>query len=205
MLNTNIMGENSRDTTIANAERSYNTTTGNANLTKTTSDSNLNDENATSVANNERTKGTGLANNQRNYDTATADAQDNYNRVDVNINYNRESAGVSPNIEHGAASGDYLTYTTGHYLYQFILRQPDELTAKNVNNMFDQFGYTWDETVNGQEVQHATLVNRNRSFNFWQMDNIVFKPTRIKQSYLTAIKQLFENGVRIWRKEALSD
>ena len=205
MLNTNIMGENSRDTTIANAERSYNTTTGNANLTKTTSDSNLNDENTTSVANNERTTNTGLANNQRNYDTATADAQDNFNRVDVNINYNREAAGVSPNIEHGTASGDYLTYTTGHYLYQFILRQPDELTAKNVNNMFDQFGYTWDETVNGQDVQHATLVNRNRNFNYWQMDNIVFKPTRIKQSYLTAIKQLFENGVRIWRKEALSD
>lgn len=205
MLNTNVMGENSRDTTIANAERSYNTTTGNATLSKTTSDSNLNDENTTSVANNERTKDTGLANNQRSYDTANANAQDNYNRVDVNINYNREAAAVSPNIEHGAASGDYLTYTTGHYLYQFILRQPDELTAKNVNNMFDQFGYTWDEMVNGQDVQHATLVNRNRDFNYWQMDNITFKPTRIKQSYLTAIKQLFENGVRIWRKEAISD
>lgn len=204
-MNTNLMAQYSHDTTIANAERSYTTTTGNATLSKTTSDSNLNDENATSVSNNERSTTTNLAINQRNYDTATADAQDNYNRVDVGINYSRESAGVTPNIEHGAAAGDYLTYTTGHYLYQFILRQPDELTAKNVDSMFDQFGYTWDEVLANQEILHTRLVNRDRDFNYWELDQIVFQPTKIKQSYLTAIKQMFESGVRIWRKGAISD
>lgn len=184
---TNI--QNIYDTSIANNLATYNTTSTNLTADKTTGDSN-----------NNRSLNTTLANNTRSYNTAMANAQDEYNRVDVNINRYRESMRVGDILQRGESSGDYFQYNTGRLHFQFLIRKPDSKTLANIESMFDNFGYTWDEYIG--DIQNYVTGDK---FNYWQIDDILFKPTKLKQNYIDKIRNMFANGVRMWKVEAIND
>ena len=60
----------------------------------------------------------------------------------------------------------------------------------------------WDGFV--VDIDHSRFINPNRNNNYWQMDDILFEPMKIKQQYIRKIKDMFANGVRMWDVEALT-
>ena len=191
--------DNSRTTNLTNINRSNTTEVANINRNYNTETANIAESYATSTGNTNRSYNTAIANTTRSYNTAMANAQDNYNRVGTNIQFDREASAVADILERGNPSGDYFQYSTGRLAYQFVIRKPDPQTLNNIESMFDNYGYTWDKYI-GNISDYVT----GDQFNYWQMDDILFKPTKIKQNYLNKIRQMFKDGVRIWKVEALS-
>ena len=191
--------DDSLATNLANINRSNTTEVANINRNYNTETANIAESFATSTGNTNRSYDTAIANTTRSYNTAMANAQDNYNRVGTNIQFDREASAVADILERGNSSGDYFQYSTGRLAYQFVIRKPDPQTLDNIESMFDNYGYTWDKYI-GSISDYVT----GNQFNYWQMDDILFKPTKIKQNYLNRIRQMFKDGVRIWKVEALS-
>lgn len=191
--------DDSFTTATGNINRSYSTDTANINRSYNTSVSNNADSYNTSVANTNRSYDTTKANITRSYNTAMANAEDNYNRVDTNINFDREASAVGDILERGNNGGDHFQYSVGRLVYQFVIRKPDSKSLNNIESMFDNYGYSWDEYV-GEITEYVDTDK----FNYWQMDDILFKPTNVKQIYLNKIRDMFKNGVRIWKVEAIS-
>lgn len=191
--------DNSQTTNLANINRSNATEVANINRNYATETANVSASYSTSTGNTNRSYNTSIANIGRSYDTAMANAKDNYNRVGTNIQFDRESSAVADILERGNAGGDYFQYSTGRLVFQFVIRKPDPATLSNIESMFDNYGYTWDKYI-GNITDYVT----GDKFNYWQMDDILFKPTRIKQVYLNKIRQMFKDGVRIWKVEALA-
>lgn len=200
--NADSIAQTNHDVASANITRDYNTTTFNANNSHDVAEQNIADDKTTGDNNNTRSRDLSLGINTNNFNTTAADITDNFNRVDVNINYDREQSMVSGNLERGGASGSYYDYTTGNLAYQFIIRKPDQKSQGNLESLFDNYGYTWDEFVVG--IDHSRFINPNRNNNYWQMDDILFEPMQIKQQYIRKIKDMFANGVRMWDVEALN-
>lgn len=191
--------DNSQTTNLANINRSNATEVANINRNYTTETANITASYNTSAGNTNRSYDTAIANTTRSYNTAMANAEDNYNRVGTNIQFDREASAVADILERGNPSGDYFQYSTGRLVFQFVIRKPDPATLGNIESMFDNYGYTWDKYIG-----NITNYVDGDKFNYWQMDDILFKPTRIKQVYLNKIRQMFKDGVRIWKVEALA-
>ena len=175
--------------------------------TKNTSDTIATNNHNTSASNIKRSLATSLAINEANRATSQANADDsktlsdritnnNYNRTLADIEIDRKNSYLENLVEYGVAGGDYHTPQTLGYGYQLVVRYPTTTNMRKIQNMFDEYGYTWNEDVN--DIYASLMVDDDRKFNYWKLSDIKFSYMPTMERYRDSIRADLERGVRVW-------
>lgn len=188
-------------------EASHNTSSTIISNNKSTSDTIATNNHTVTADNIKRSQDTNLAINEANRATSQANANDsknlsdrittnNYNRTLADIEIDRKNSYLENLVEYGVAGGDYHTPQTLGYGYQFVVRYPSVSDMTKIDDMFDEYGYTWDEDI--RYIYSGLMVDDDRKFNYWKLSNIRFSNMPTMERYRDSIRADLERGVRVW-------
>lgn len=194
--NATTIAQNNYDTTSSNITDSDTTSRANANRSHTTTASNIKRSQDTSLAINEADRATSQANADDSKNLSDRITTNNYNRTLADIDIDRKNSYLENLVEYGVAGGDYHTPQTVGYGYQFVIRYPSQEDMAKIDDMFDEYGYTWNKDIH--DIYAVQMVDDNRKFNYWKLSDIRFSFMPTMERYRDSIRADLERGVRVW-------
>lgn len=186
--------DNNNQLSDTNTKNTANTTKNNATRTKNTGDSNATRSYDTSKANNQRTNATSLNNLEESRDatifalqTALEQAQQS-----TELDY-RNHLNDAPRT-YGATSGDATPDAFAYRGCQIRVKTQSESAIRQAGDQMLRYGYAYEGAWN------PPTLNVMKHYTYWQCSELwLDSDTDILNSAKRHIRDLFQNGVTVWR------
>lgn len=186
--------KNNNDLNTTNTNNSVATAKNNAARTKATGDANAGRSYDTSVANNGRTNATSLNNLGESRDATIFALQTELEQAQrsTELDY-RNHLNDAPRT-YGATSGDATPDAFAYRGCQIRVKTQSESAIRQAGDQMLRYGYAYEGAWN------PTTFNVMKRYTYWQCSELwLDSDTDILNSGKRHIRDLFQNGVTIWR------
>jgi len=186
--------KNNNDLTKTNTENSVATAKNNALRTKSTGDANADRSYDTSVDNNGRTNSTSLNNLGESRDATMFGLQIALEQAQrsAELDY-RNHLNDAPR-PYGHTSGDAIPDVFAYRGCQIRVKTQSESAIRQAGDQMLRYGYTYEGAWN------PTTFNVMKHYTYWQCSELwLDSDTDILNSGKRHIRDLFQNGVTVWR------
>lgn len=195
--NDKAITKNNNELSDKNTTNNVNTMKNNAARTKGTGDSNANRSYNTTVANNERTNTTSLNNLNESRDATTFALQTALEQAQqaTELDY-RNHRNDAPRA-YGSTSGDATPDVFAYRGYQIRVKTQSESAIRQAGDQMLRYGYAY----NGAWTPES--LNVMKHYTYWESSELwLDTDTHILDSGKRHIRNLFQNGVTVWRNPA---
>lgn len=186
--------KNNNDLNTTNTKNSAATTKNNATRTKATGDSNAGRSYDTSVANNGRTNTTSLNNLEESRDATMFGLQTALDQAQRSAELDYLNHRNDAPRAYGATSGDATPDAFAYRGCQIRVKTQSESAIRQAGDQMLRYGYAYEGAWN------PTTFNIMRHYTYWQCSELwLDSDTDILNSGKRHIRDLFQNGVTVWR------
>lgn len=186
--------KNNNDLNTTNTKNSVATTKNNAARTKATGDSNAGRSYDTSVSNNERNNSTSLTNLGESRDASIFGLQTALEQAQRSTELDYMNHLNDAPRTYGSTSGDATPDTFAYRGCQIRVKTQSESAIRQAGDQMLRYGYTYEGAWT------PSTFNVMKHYTYWQCSELwLDSDTDILNSVKRHIRDLFQNGVTVWR------
>lgn len=192
--NDKAITENDNELSNANATNTVNTMKNNAARTKATGDANAARSYDTGTANNRRTNATGLNNLAESRDASVFALQTALEQAQQSTELDYRNHRNDAPRAYGTTSGDATPDAFAYRGCQIRVKTQSESAIRQAGDQMLRYGYAYEGAWN------PTTFNVMKHYTYWQCSELwLDSDTDILNSGKRHIRDLFQNGVTVWR------
>ena len=185
------------DLSKTNTSNSATTTKNNASRSKATGDANATRAYNTSTANNQRSNATALNNLQESRDASTFALQTALEQAQQSAELDYRNHRNDAPRTYGTRSGDTTADLFAYRGFQIRVKTQPESAIRQAGDQMLRYGYAY----NGAWTPES--LNVMKHYTYWESSELwLDADTHILDSGKRHIRDLFQNGVTVWRDPA---
>lgn len=186
--------KNNNDLNTTNTKNNANTAKNNASRTKATGDSNAGRSYDTSKANNKRTNDTTLNNLKESRDASIFALQTTLEQTQQSTELDYQNHRNDAPQTYGTTSGDATADALAYRGCQIRVKTQSESAIRQAGDQMLRYGYAYEG------AWAPDTFNVMKHYTYWQCSELwMDNDTDILNSAKRHIRDLFQNGVTVWR------